>query len=148
MSLHVRTPRVSASYLDNVDALKSSDPARRLLISIVAQTELPVAVVAPTVDLQTYNTSRPWWFEIAAASSSVCLRIFLVNSVRLPCLGERCVRTDNLNQVRPFHTLSHVFTEAFKRTKDWSRQHVRPPAARLTSVYCTSPLSRTAIEQS
>lgn len=40
------------SYLDDVDTLESSDSARSLLVSIVAQTQLPIAIVAPTIDLQ------------------------------------------------------------------------------------------------
>lgn len=40
------------SDLDDVDTLESSDPARRLLVPIVSQTELSVAIVAPTINLQ------------------------------------------------------------------------------------------------
>lgn len=40
------------SDLNDVDTLECSNPARRLLVSVVAQTELPIAVVAPTINLQ------------------------------------------------------------------------------------------------
>lgn len=40
------------SDLDDVDTLESSNPAGRLLISIVSQTELSIAIVAPTINLQ------------------------------------------------------------------------------------------------
>jgi len=46
----------SPIYLDYVDTLEGSDPARRLLISIVAQTQLSIAIVAPTIDLQKTNS--------------------------------------------------------------------------------------------
>lgn len=39
------------SYLDDADALQSSDPTWGLLVSIVSQTQLSIAIVAPTVDL-------------------------------------------------------------------------------------------------
>lgn len=50
-------PCERAPYLDDVDALQSSDPARRLLVPIVSQAQLSVAVVAPTVDLQEVEAS-------------------------------------------------------------------------------------------
>lgn len=40
------------SDLDDVDTLECSDPARRLLVSIVSQTKLSIAIVAPTINLQ------------------------------------------------------------------------------------------------
>lgn len=46
-----------SQYLDDGDALQSSDPARRLLVPVVSQAQLPVAVVAPAVDLQTVEVS-------------------------------------------------------------------------------------------
>lgn len=46
------------SYLDDIDTLESSDPARGLLISIVAQTKLSIAIVAPTIDLHTGDRFR------------------------------------------------------------------------------------------
>lgn len=49
--MHYEIHLILGSNLDDVDTLESSNPARRLLISIVAQTKLSIAIVAPTIDL-------------------------------------------------------------------------------------------------
>lgn len=70
--------RSLGSYLDDVDTLESSDPARGLLISIVSQTELSIAIVAPTIDLQTRGKFR---LRIGEGWLSVCLEIILFSSL-------------------------------------------------------------------
>lgn len=71
--------RSLGSYLDDVDTLESSDPARGLLISIVSQTELSIAIVAPTIDLQTRGKFR---LRIGEGWFSVCLEIILFSSFK------------------------------------------------------------------
>lgn len=49
--MHYEIHLTLGPYLDDVDTLESSNSARRLLVSIVAQTKLSIAIVAPTIDL-------------------------------------------------------------------------------------------------
>lgn len=73
------THRSLGSYLDDVDTLESSDPAWGLLISIVSQTQLSIAIVAPTIDLQTRGKFR---LRIGEGWFSVCLGIILFSSFK------------------------------------------------------------------